>query len=102
MMTKITYDLNDRSINAEGHANAPKDTGYDMACCGVSALMFAMVAALNHYDIPADIYNSDGRLWIRAREEDLPGVTQVICDTIASGLQLIADKYPDYVSFEVR
>ncbi len=101
-MTHITYDLADLSLNAEGHANAPKESGYDMACCGVSALMFSLVAALNHYEIEAEIFCDDGRIWIRANKEELPGVSQVICDTIASGLALVADKYPEYVSFEVR
>jgi len=91
-------------MSAEGHAGAPKDAGYDMACCGVSALMFALVAALDRYEIEAEVCCGDGMLRILAKEEwgEEAGIAQIVLDTIAAGLELVAGKYPEYVSFEVR
>ena len=90
-------------MSAEGHAGAPKDAGYDMACCGVSALMFSLVAALDNYGIEAEVCCGDGLLRIKANGDDeMAGIAQTVLDTIAAGLELVAGKYPEYVSFEVR
>ena len=83
----------DKEITVQGHAGyAPK--GQDIVCAAVSALVYALIAALEERDNLRETVIRTGYAAIRAKEKD------TAFDVIRGGLRQIAARYPAYMTVE--
>ena len=99
-MTHVTFDISTLELRAEGHAGSGKD--FDEACCAVSTLMFTLAQALDEYGIDAVGEGEEGGDYLVIRSEEMGSLASVIYGTIFAGMQLIAEKYPEYIELEIR
>lgn len=106
-MTGITLnEYYDRVIfTAQGHTGYKK-SGEDIVCAAVSALCFTLLEALRdeqasqHLKLVREIV-SDGYMCIEAEPYSFAAErVQAIIDTVYTGLSMLAEKYPEYVSLE--
>ena len=100
-MTEIRHKPDEFSLLISGHAGYAEE-GKDIVCAGISALMFALPASLRGRGIRyfLDLSSPDGHAYIAAyptAEQRYP--CTVIYDTIAEGLALLAENYPDNVKY---
>lgn len=78
-------------IEVNGHAGyAPE--GFDIYCAGVSALLSTLTL---HPGVMSDIAPGHGIVWAEP-DNDTITVFTFVC----SGLQAMAEAYPDYISFQ--
>lgn len=105
-MVEIKFDANKYKLEAKGHAgSAPK--GEDLVCAAVSALLGAMAQTGsdlwegNSCMKPAKIIikNGLGKVQLYPKEEYKETVSLMFYP-ICEGMQLIAEKYPEYATFE--
>lgn len=104
-MTTVLYEPKRFHIRVEGHAgSAPK--GEDLVCAGVSALGFTLLLAAGESDYNAEVETDadSGMIDVRCKPSGLWGRDHctVMMETIAGGLELLADQYPDYMLYERR
>lgn len=93
-------------IEVSGHAEYA-ETGKDIVCSAVSTLCYTMLDWVrNSYDI-IDFQNrvneTDGYFYLRAIPR--PGSedrVEPVLDAISNGWKLIADAYPDHVTFKEK
>jgi Predicted ribosomal protein len=102
-MTKILYEPERLHLRIEGHAgSAPK--GEDLVCAGVSALGFALAKAA--LERGGHVVTDEQRALIDVRCNPEGGGEETgvpaMLETIAGGLELLAERYPDYVILERR
>lgn len=100
-MTEITYRPDEFGLSLTGHAGYSK-AGQDIVCAGISALMYAVPASLRNREIRyyLDLNEPDGYVSIKAypeAEQRYP--CTVVFDTVAEGLKLLSDNYPDNVRY---
>lgn len=104
-MTAITcHEYYDRYLFiAEGHSGFGKK-GEDIVCAAVSALCFTLLETLRdeqssqHLILKRDVVN-DGYICIEAEPFSFAAERiQAIFDTVFTGLLMLAEKYPEYVS----
>lgn len=103
-MTRIIYDPVTLTLSAEGHAGYA-ERGRDIVCAGISALLFALPAALEREHIPyrLDRDTGQGCLRIRARPTiSCRYICLVILATIIEGLRNIRNEYPESISITIR
>lgn len=100
-MTKVIYKPCDFSLLLHGHAGYA-EAGKDIVCAGLSALMYTIPASLRARGIRyfLDLGAADGTASIKA----YPDVEQrypcmIIFETIAEGIALMAEHYPDNVKY---
>ena len=96
-MTKITYN-GDFSITIDGHSGYA-ERGHDIVCAAVSALWFALKAAvMQRGNVFCDEKDGHAALSCIPREECEHDV-RVIFDTVTSAMKALAESYSEYVSF---
>lgn len=104
-MTEITLnEYYDRVIfTAEGHSGYKK-SGEDIVCAAVSALCFTLLETLRneqssrHLNLVREIVG-DGCMCIEVQPFSFAEErVQAILDTVYTGLSMLAEKYPEYVS----
>ena len=101
-MTAVTYSPKEHRITLDGHAGYA-ESGKDIVCAGISALLFAVPATLRKKDIKyfLDLNEPEGFVSIKAYPEKKERhECEVILDTVAMGLKLLADHYPENVTYK--
>lgn len=97
-MISINY-IRNKSIVVEGHSGSAP-AGKDLICAAVSALTYALdVAAAVHPAYNIEIKRIDKIPYFKA-STGLLG--RKALRTVAEGLMLLADKYPDFINFYER
>jgi len=105
-MTRVLYEPFEYHIRIEGHAGAAPEGG-DLVCAGVSALSFALLLAVERdsYSYRPETSVERGVALIDVKC-DPRGIAHAECgavlDAFAGGFELLARKYPEFVSFERR
>ena len=104
-MTEVIYEEKRHHIRIEGHAGAaPK--GEDLVCAGVSALGFALLLAVEDEVYRAEIETDADSATIDVRCFPRGVWVAMDCDlimqTIAGGLEMIAKQHPEHVTFKRR
>ena len=92
-------------LKASGHADFDEH-GKDIVCAAISVLCISLANTLRYYqaDDKPDITIDDGDVYIEAvidhghADVNLMGAFRMAC----LGLQMIADQYPDHVSFKLK
>lgn len=100
-MTEVIYKPCDFSLLLHGHAGYA-EAGKDIVCAGLSALMFTIPASLKARGIrySLDLGATDGEARLKAYPDaDERYACMIIFETIAEGLALIAEHYPDNVKY---
>ena len=101
-MTRICMDWRRLELTAEGHAGAARK-GEDIVCAGISAIITALGQYMLRYELvmrPA-LSLREGESKIRGRP--VPGWkarTKEAFRQACDGLKIMAESYPDHVSFE--
>ena len=102
-MTRVYYEPENYRLMIRGHAGAGQ-FGEDLVCAGISTLGWTLIrAALMRDDYHAAYRADDGTGVIDVRcepEETAREACRVMFETIAGGLELIADMEPEHVTFE--
>ena len=101
-MTRITMDWDRLELTAEGHAGAA-EKGMDIVCAGISAIMTCLGQYILRYEwgMRPVVTLDSGESKIRGRPR--PGWRRRTRDAFrqaADGLAIMAESYPDYVTYE--
>ena len=105
-MIEIKYYRKAHRLTVTGHA-ASAEKGKDLVCAGVTALVYTM--ALNVQQMTASknirrplVFLGEGRADISCSPvHGMGAIVTVIFDTVAMGLEYIAENNPEYVSYKV-
>lgn len=105
-MIKINVDMSDYTVEVKGHANsAPK--GEDIICAGISALFYTLYEVLdqNREMLEKNSLKSiqdegNGTIFCKPKKE-YEGNVQMMYMTILTGLNLMAENYPEYIKMVV-
>lgn len=99
-MTQITYTRHPKvSLTADGHCNAPRQSGHDLCCAAVSMLISTFVEHIDNLKV-ADkvIYLGDGYAHAEFTPRGKNGIRGMeALNTILTGFMLLREKYPDYI-----
>lgn len=105
-MINITFNPQSLELKVEGHAHHGKK-GEDIVCAAISTLFYTLGEALSQSEDmmtgPVVFDDKDGNGYIKCspREEYIGNVTRTYW-TILVGMELVANNYPDNVTFKVR
>ena len=104
-MINITFDPKNLELKMEGHAGAD-EKGKDIVCASASMLFYTLAQSLiksrdmlkKHPIIEWD--DGNGHIKCRPRKEYQGNITLVYW-TILNGIELLAEEYPQYITFKV-
>ena len=105
-MINITFVPQSLELKVEGHAQHGKK-GEDIVCAAISTLFYTLVEALLQSDemlsSPLSYDDNEGQGYIKCspKEEYIGNITRTYW-TILVGMELVANNYPDNVTFKVR
>ena len=106
-MIEAVYHRDDYRLTLCGHARSG-DAGRDLVCAAASILVYTAaqnVRQLLEYKqaVSVQIRLEPGDAEIGCEPKaGFDAVTRLILDTICKGFLLLADQYPEYISFTVR
>ncbi len=99
-MTKIKFKQrgNKYTVEAKGHA-----TGSEIACAGVSAVMYALAGYLINAERAGKVYDVSGHLKPADAVQEWCGgeAAEAAYEMATIGLMQIAESYPQYVKIAV-
>ena len=104
-MINITFNPKSLELKAEGHAKHGKK-GEDIVCAAISTLFYTLGEALHQSEYmmtgPVVFEDNDGMGYIKCspKEEYMGNVTRTYW-TILVGMELVANNYPNNVTFQV-
>ena len=106
-MIRVTYHRLYNRVTVEGHAGAGPE-GHDLVCAAVSALALTLAGNVSHMESQEAVRNviiklEDGAAEIqctpyRRYKDSVEQILRAIC----VGFELLATKYPNNISYEVR
>lgn len=105
-MVEITYHRKYNRLTAKGHAYSGEE-GHDLVCAAVSALMLTMagnvsVLSRNRSAREPSINLGKGDAEVSCKPiRRMGNVVTLMFDTVCTGFQLLADQYPEYISYKV-
>lgn len=106
-MIQVTYHRKYHKLTIEGHAYSG-EAGHDLVCASASILAYTLAAAVANMAeakqirnpvIRLDAGNAEVSCKTRSRFE---APVTLIFDTICGGYALLANDYPDNISFDLR
>ena len=105
-MINITFVPQSLELRVEGHAQHGKK-GEDIVCAAISTLFYTLGEALHQsgdmMTSPVVFKDNDGKGYIKCypKEEYMGNVIRTYW-TILVGMELVANNYPNNVTFQVR
>ena len=105
-MINITFDPKSLELRVEGHAQHGKK-GEDIVCAAISTLFYTLLEALHQSEemiadaVEYDDKDGNGYIKCSPRKEYIGNVTRTYW-TILVGMELVAENYPNNVTFQVR
>lgn len=105
-MIEVTYHREYGRVTIEGHANSG-DPGHDLVCAGVSALAYTLAANVGNLEARGMVRRptvvlEPGKAEIEAKPKPSHKATAaLIFQSVCVGFEVLADSYPDYVSYEI-
>ena len=106
-MIRVTYHRKDNRVTVEGHAGSGPE-GHDLVCAAVSALALTMVGNVSYMEAQEAVYGVNMKLEEGSAEIQCTPYRQYkdsvgqVFRSICVGFELLATKYPDNISYEVR
>ena len=106
-MIQVTYYRRYNRVTVEGHAGSgPK--GHDLVCSAVSALALTLAGNVSYmeaqeavYGVTIDLKEGNAEIQCTPYRRYKDSVAQIY-RAICVGFELLATKYPDYISYEPR
>ena len=106
-MIKVIYHRKYHRLTIEGHA-CSGEPGHDLVCASASILAYTLAASVANMsaakqvrDARIELKEGAGEISCKAvRRFDAP--VMLIFDTLCAGYELLANNYPDNISYEVR
>lgn len=105
-MIKVVYDRTIPSVTMEGHAGSG-EPGNDLVCASASILAYTLATTVKdmgegvRHSITVDLDEERGALIACEPVENYTHSIRLMFDVICTGFDLLAQEYPDNVSFEV-
>lgn len=88
------------TLNVQGHANYAEN-GKDIVCSAVSCLCISLANTLLATGVEKRCFRmGDGSFYMSATIVENKSYAEGAFDTAVNGLQMIAEQYPNHVSFE--
>lgn len=99
-MTRIEYEPEAYRLRVEGHAGFGV-TGADPVCAGVSVLCFTLINAAEDFGLHLYINEQEAVIELRCcPDKEQEERCRFLFDTITSGLEMLAESYPDNVQMK--
>ena len=106
-MIQVTYYKQYNRVTVEGHAGSGPE-GHDLVCASASALALTLAANVAHmeaqeavYSVTIDLKEGNAEIQCTPYRRYKDSVAQIY-RTICVGFELLATKYPNNISYEVR
>lgn len=106
-MIQVTYYRTYNRVTIEGHAGAGPE-GHDLVCAAVSAIALTLAGNVSYMESQKAVHDvtirlDDGNAEIqctpyRRYKDSVAQILRAVC----VGFELLATKYPDHISYEVR
>ena len=106
-MIQVTYYKQYNRVTVEGHAGSGPE-GHDLVCAAVSALALTLAGNVSHmvaqeavYGVVVDLKEGNAEIQCTPYRRYKDSVAQIY-RAICVGFELLATKYPNNISYEVR
>lgn len=106
-MIQVTYYRRYNRVTVEGHAGSGPE-GHDLVCAAVSALALTLAGNVSHMEAQGtvreaviELKEGDAQIQCTASRRFKDSV-ELIFHVICVGFELLATKYPNNISYEVR
>jgi uncharacterized protein YsxB (DUF464 family) len=106
-MIKVIYHRDLNRVSVEGHAQSG-EIGHDLVCASASTLTYTLAAFVENMKNAKQVYNpkvelkeGDALIYCEPPNRYKDSVTLVF-DSICAGFELLAQDYPDNISYEIR
>jgi uncharacterized protein YsxB (DUF464 family) len=106
-MIKVIYYRQYNRLTVEGHAGAGPE-GHDLVCAAVSSLVLTLAANVSYMEAQGAVYSVTTKLDTgnaeiqctpyRRYKDSAAQIFRAIC----VGFELLATKYPEHISYDVR
>ena len=106
-MIRVTYYRKHNRVTVEGHAGSGP-VGHDLVCAAVSALALTLAGNVSYMETQEAVRNVDivleegnAKIKCTANRQYKDSVEQIY-RAICVGFELLATKYPENISYDVR
>ena len=106
-MIQVTYYRQYNRVTVEGHAGSGPD-GHDLVCSAVSALALTLAGNVSYmeaqdavYGVVIDLKEGNAEIQCTPYRRYKDSVSQIY-RAICVGFELLATKYPENISYDVR
>ncbi len=106
-MIQVTYYKQYNRVTVDGHAGSGPE-GHDLVCASASALALTLAANVAHmeaqdavYDTHVDLKEGNAEIQCTPYRRYKDSVAQIY-RAICVGFELLATKYPQNISYEIR
>lgn len=105
-MIKVVYNRTIPSVTMEGHAGSG-EKGHDLVCASASILAYTLASLIDMMDDEqihgktVELNDGDATISCEPTEDYIP-LVRVRFDTICAGFDILAQSYPENISFEME
>ena len=106
-MITAVYHRNYHRLTLKGHAESG-EVGHDLVCASASILAYTLAATVGNMadarqikDVKVELLPGDASISCKVPNKFKAAVT-LIFDSICGGFELLAENYPDNISYEIR
>jgi len=106
-MIRVRIDVNDLTMEMEGHANAPRVGDSDLVCCAASTIGQLLVYSLEEYSdrhggaVKLQEEMEKGKLHVHAICKEWARVSvRTRYHIAAEGMEMLQEKYPAYIRID--
>ena len=106
-MIKVVYHKQFNRVTVSGHAGSGPE-GHDLVCASVSALALTLAGNVSYmeaqeavYDVTIKLEEGNAEIQCASYRRYKDSVSQIF-RAICVGFELLATKYPDNISYEIR
>lgn len=104
-MISVQYDREGISVSSEGHANFLPE-GKDLVCASVTVLFYTLAENVEILirrfggQGGSDLVEGSGGIWYNPVDNVDADTAREVFDTVCVGFEMLAVKYPKFVSYE--
>ena len=106
-MITVVYHRDLNRVSVEGHAQSG-EVGHDLVCASASILVHTLASFVGHMKEARQSYNptiikKEGEALISCEPPHrFKGAVTLVFDSICAGFELLAQSYPENISYEIR
>ena len=104
-MITVTYNQKKHIVKVEGHAKSGK-YGHDLICASASILVHTLIANVEYFEKGSSkksvVKVESGNAYIHCKPlEAYEGVCELVFNSICVGFELLANNYPENISYKI-